>query len=116
VSILDDISETADEMVRQAGKALDQVKGRVETLQVKAQMDVAARKLGYLEFERYRDRPMDAVGRRRVLDEMTLLDDQLAQLRTDLAPEEPASPPRLTVVPPPTPLEPAQRRSDAPEG
>ena len=116
MSILDDISDTADEMVRQAGKALDQVKGRVETLQLKAQMDIAARKLGYIEFERYRARPVDAVGRQRVLDEMKVLDDQLVQLRTDLAPEEPASPPRLTVVPPPTPPEPTQRRADKPEG
>jgi hypothetical protein len=104
VSILDDISVTADEMVRQAGKALDQVKGRVETLQLKAQMDVAARKLGYVEFERYRDRPVDVVGRQRVLDEMRLLDDQLIQLRADLAPEEPVSAPHLTVVPQDAPM------------
>jgi hypothetical protein len=99
VSILDDIGVTADEMVRQAGKALDQVKGRVETLQLKAQMDVAARKLGYVEFERYRERPVDVVGRQRVLDEMRLLDDQLTQLRADLVPEESTAQPHLTVVP-----------------
>lgn len=107
MSILDDIGVTADEMVRQAGKAFDQVKGRVETLQLKAQMDVVARKLGYIEFERCRNRPVDIVGRQRVLDEMKLLDDQLAQLRADLLPEEPAALPRLTVVPP--------EHADAPE-
>ena len=104
MSILDDIGVTADEMVRQAGKALDQVKGRVETLQLKAQMDVAARKLGYVEFERYRDRSVDVVGRQRVLDEMKLIDDQLIQLRADLVPEEPAPKPHLTVVPPDAPM------------
>jgi hypothetical protein len=101
VSILDDISETADEMVRQAGKALDQVKSRVEALQTKAQMDVAARKLGYLEFERYRGRGLDEVAHRRVLDEMEALDNQLIQLRAELAPEETGPAARLSLVPPP---------------
>jgi hypothetical protein len=101
VSILDDISETADEVVRQAGKALDQMKSRVEALQAKAQMDVAARKLGYLEFERYRDRPLDEVAHRRVRDEMEMLDDQLIQLRAEFAPEETAVVPHLSLVPPP---------------
>jgi hypothetical protein len=61
-------------------------------------MDVAARKLGYLEFERYRGRPLDEVGHRRVLSEMESYDEQLAQLRAEFAPEEGPEAPRLIVV------------------
>jgi hypothetical protein len=42
-------------------------------------MDIAARKLGMLEFDRHRGRPVDLLARQRLLAEMKSLEEQIAE-------------------------------------
>ncbi|MHB1343340.1 MAG: hypothetical protein ACYCX3_03155 [Thermoleophilia bacterium] len=81
MGILDKLTEGAQKVAEQAEKALEQGKTKVEELQLERQMDGVAKKLGYLEFDAYRGRPVDAAVRRSYLDELAGLEEQVAQTK-----------------------------------
>lgn len=80
MGILDRLSEGAEKVAKQAEKALEQGKTKVEELQFERQMDGLAKKLGYLELDAFRGRAVDAAARQSYLDELAGLEDQIAAL------------------------------------
>lgn len=78
MGIMDQLREGVDTVAREAQKAIEQGKGKVEELQLERQMDVAARKLGYLELDRSRGRAADESVRQDLLQQLATLEDQLA--------------------------------------
>jgi len=110
MGILDKLSEGAQKVAEQAEKALEQGKTKVEELQLERQMDGVARKLGYLEFDASRGRPVDAAVRRSYLDELAGLEEQVAQSKEGAVESEdvvssaaaaPADPPAAAPTYPP---------------
>ncbi len=79
MGILDRLSEGAEKVAKQAEKALEQGKTKVEELQLERQMDGVAKKLGFLEFDAFRGREVDAAVRQSYLAELAGLEEQLAQ-------------------------------------
>lgn len=81
MGILDRLTEGAEKVAKQAEKALEQGKTKVEELQLERQMDGVAKKLGFLEFDAFRGREVDAAVRQSYLDELAGLEEQLAQAK-----------------------------------
>lgn len=77
MGIMDQLREGVDTVAREAQKAIEQGKGKVEELQLERQMDAAARKLGYLELDRSRGRAADETVRQDLLQQLATLEDQL---------------------------------------
>ncbi len=86
MGIMDRLSEGAEKVAKQAEKALEQGKTKVEELQFERQMDGLAKKLGYLELDAFRSREVDAAARQAYLDELVALEDQIAALESPAAP------------------------------
>lgn len=82
MGILDRLSEGAEKVAKQAEKALEQGKTKVEGLQFERQMDGLAKKLGYLELDAFRGRQVDAAARQSYLDELVTLENQIAELES----------------------------------
>lgn len=77
MGLMDQLSEGVAKVASEAQKAIEQGKGKVEELQLERQMDVAARKLGYLELDRSRGRAADESVRQDLLQQLATLEDQL---------------------------------------
>lgn len=77
MGLMDQLSEGVATVAREAQKVIEQGKGKVEELQLERQMDVAARKLGYLELDRSRGRAADESVRQDLLQQLATLEDQL---------------------------------------
>lgn len=87
MGFFDKLTEGAEKVAKQAERALEQGKTKVEELQLERQMDGVARKLGYLEYDAFRGRVVDAAVRQSYLDELGALEVQIAQSK-----EAPAAP------------------------
>lgn len=85
------LSEGAEKVAKGAEKAFDQVKTKIEELQLERQMDGLARKLGYIEYDGFKGRSVDAAVRQSYLDEMSGLEDQIAQLKVEAEAAEAAA-------------------------
>jgi len=85
MNIKDEITSGAEKVAREAEKAFDKGKTKLNELQIKMQMDTQARKLGFLVFNFYRGREVDQDERQGYLDELSRLEDQLIQLRAEAA-------------------------------
>ncbi len=83
MSFMDKVSAGAERAVKEAERAIDKGKSKVTELQVEMQMDNQAKKLGYIVFDFYRGREVDQAQRQKYLDEMSRLEDQLAQARAE---------------------------------
>ena len=92
MGILDRLTEGAEKVAKQAEKALEQGKTKVEGLQFERQMDGLAKKLGYLELDAFRGREVDAAARQSYLDELAGLEDQIAELESATDPVEAEAP------------------------
>ena len=79
MGFLDRLSEGAEKVAKQAEKALEQGKTKVEELQLERQMDGLAKKIGYMEYDGFRGREVDSAVRQSYLDEMVGLEEQIAQ-------------------------------------
>ena len=85
MSLKDKLSAGAERAAKEAEKAFEKGKAKVGELQIELQMDGHAKKLGYLVFDFYRGREVDQNERQRLLDELSRLEDQLAQARAEAA-------------------------------
>jgi hypothetical protein len=81
MGFLDRLSEGAEKVAKQAEKALEQGKTKVEELQLERQMDGLAKKIGYMEYDGFRGRAVDSAIRQSYLDEMVGLEEQIAQAK-----------------------------------
>ncbi len=79
MGFLDRLSEGAEKVAKQAEKALEQGKTKVEELQLERQMDGLAKKIGYMEYDGLRGREVDSAVRQSYLDEMVGLEEQIAR-------------------------------------
>ena len=92
MGFLDKITEGAEKVAKQAEKALEQGKTKVEELQLERQMDGLAKKLGYLEYDGFRGREVDAAVRQSYLDEMVGLEEQIEQIGAESKNDAEAAP------------------------
>ncbi|MHB9148979.1 MAG: hypothetical protein ACYC33_02660 [Thermoleophilia bacterium] len=100
MGFLDRLSEGAEKVAKQAEKALEQGKTKVEELQLERQMDGLAKKIGYMEFDAFRGRTVDSAIRQSYLDEMIGLEEQIAQAKTPAGgPEQAATEPTFSTAP-----------------
>ena len=83
MGIMDKLSAGAERAAKEAEKAFEKGKAKVGELQIEMQMDGLAKKLGYLVFDFYRGREVDQARRQQILDELSRLEDQLAQARAE---------------------------------
>lgn len=81
MGFFDRLSEGAEKVAKQAEKALEQGKTKVEELQLERQMDGLAKKIGYMEYDGFRGREVDSAIRQSYLDEMVGLEEQIAQTK-----------------------------------
>ncbi len=65
----------------EAEKALGKGKTKLTELQIELEMDGLAKKLGYLVFDFYRGRPVDQALRQKLLDDLSTLEERLAELK-----------------------------------
>ncbi|HZJ02664.1 MAG TPA: hypothetical protein VFE20_03120 [Thermoleophilia bacterium] len=85
MGLKDMITNATDTVAKEAEKAIGQGRHKVEEFQFERQMDTAAKKLGYLEFESQRSGSTpDAVKRQELIAEMTRLEGEMAQARKDV--------------------------------
>lgn len=77
----DKLNQTADKVVKQTGRAVEQGRGKLEEVQVERQMDAAARKVGYMAYDSFQGREVDAQKRQELLDEIASLEEQLEEAR-----------------------------------
>jgi hypothetical protein len=101
MGLLDKLSEGVDKVAKEAEKAIGQGKQKVDQLQLERQMDTAARKLGYLEFDRSRGRAADDAVRESLLADLARLEDEhMASTGTARGPETaPETGPDATAAP-----------------
>jgi hypothetical protein len=85
MGLMDKFSAGIERAAQEADRAFEKGKAKVGELQIEMQMDGLAKKLGYLVFDFYRGREVDQVLRQKYLDDMTRLEDQLAQSRAAAA-------------------------------
>jgi len=85
MGFLDKLSAGAERAATEAGKALDKGKAKAAELQLERHMDEAAKKLGYLDLDAYRARPVDEPARQQLLGDLAGLEDELANLRAETA-------------------------------
>lgn len=113
MGFLDRLSEGAEKVAKQAEKALEQGKTKVEELQLERQMDGLAKKIGYMEFDASRGRTVDSAIRQSYLDEMVGLEEQIAQAKAPAggAEQAPTGPEHATTEPTfsSTPAEPSSK-------
>jgi hypothetical protein len=76
MGLLDKLSVGMEKVAKEAEKAFDQGKVKVDQLQLERQMDTAARKLGYLEFDRSRGRAADDAVRASLLADLERMEAQ----------------------------------------
>jgi hypothetical protein len=76
VDILDRLTEGAEKVAKEAEKVFEQGKRKVGELQTERQMDVVARRLGYLEYETHRGRVSDPAKRDELLAELARLEEE----------------------------------------
>jgi hypothetical protein len=76
MGFLDKLSEGVEKVAKEAEKAYGQGKVKVDQLQLERQMDTAARKLGYLEFDRSRGRAVDDAVRAGLLADLARMEDE----------------------------------------
>lgn len=86
----DRLTSGADRVAKEAEKAFEQGKTKVEQVQLERQMDAAARKLGYLEYDAYLGRETGTGDRQSLLEEMASLEQQIARAAEAKAAEEEA--------------------------
>jgi len=79
------LSAGAEKAAKEAEKAFEKGKAKVGELQVEMQMDGTAKKLGYLEFDGYRGRPVDPAYRQKLLDDLVRMEDDIARARAEAA-------------------------------
>lgn|GEM_PF-1530712 len=77
MGLMDELGEGVATIAREVQKAIEQGKGKVEELQIERQMDAAARKLGYLEFDRSRGRAADETVRQDLIQQLVTLEEKL---------------------------------------
>lgn len=101
MGFLDRLSEGAEKVAKQAEKAIEQGKTKVEELQLERQMDGLAKKIGFMEFDASRGRYVDSAIRQSYLDEMLGLEEQIAQAKAPAdGPEQaPTGPEHATTEP-----------------
>lgn len=85
MSFMEKLSAGAEKAAKEAEKAFDKGKAKVGELQIEMKMDSKAKKLGYLVFDFSRGRPIDQEERQRLIDELTVLEEQLIQARAEAA-------------------------------
>ncbi len=85
MGFMDKLTAGAEKAAKEAEKAFDKGKAKVEELQIEMQMDGLAKKLGYLVFDFYRGRQVDQALRQKMLDDLSRLEDQLLQARAEAA-------------------------------
>ncbi len=102
MGLMDDLTGALEKISTEAEKALNQGKAKVGQLQLERQMDAAARKVGYMELDRYRGRPVDDSARAELIYQMAGLEDQIAA--SQAAPAEETKTAEQTA----TPAEPAE--------
>lgn len=85
MSFMDKLTAGAERAAKEAEKAFDKGKAKVEELQIEMQMDGLAKKLGYIVFDFYRGREVDQAQRQKILDDLSRLEDQLIQARAEAA-------------------------------
>lgn len=85
MGLLDKLTQGAERVAREAEKAFEQGRTKIDELQLERQMDLAARKLGYLEFDLFRGRSVDEGARAALLSELARLEEQIAHLREERA-------------------------------
>jgi hypothetical protein len=73
----DKLSAGLDTVAKSAQKAFEQGKVRVDQLQLERQLDAAARRLGYIEFDASQGRPVDQAAKQDLLTEMARLETEL---------------------------------------
>ncbi len=84
MGLKDMITNATDAVAKEAEKAIEQGRYKVGEFQFERQMDTAAKKLGYLEFESQRSGSTpDAAKRQELIDEMTRLEGEMEQARKD---------------------------------
>jgi hypothetical protein len=88
VGILDKLTEGAEKIAHEAEKVYEQGKTKVEELQLERQMDVAARKLGYLEYNVYRGLAGDPAKKEELLAELARVDGQIREMKAATAASE----------------------------
>ena len=76
MSLLEQLSEGVEKVAKEVEKVFDQGKDKVDQLQLERQMDTAARKLGYLEFDRSRGRAADDAVRDGLLADLARMEEQ----------------------------------------
>lgn len=114
MGFLDRLTGGAEKVAKEAEKVFEQGKTKVEELQLERQMDVAARKLGYLALDEHRGRGADPARRAELLEEIAGLEDQLNQMRMTVAPPEGAPAEGATTPGMATPVSPG--RAGGPSG
>ena len=88
MGLLEQLSEGVEKVAKEVEKVFDQGKHKVDQLQLERQMDTAARKLGYLEFDRSRGRAADDEVRAGLLADLARMEDQhLASSGTKRGPQ-----------------------------
>lgn len=70
---------------KEAGKAYDKGKAKVEELQTEMQMDGLAKKLGYVTFDAHRGRAVDEAAKAKVISELSRLEDELEKAKAEQA-------------------------------
>ena len=86
MGLTDKLSEGLQTVATEVQKVFEQGKVKVEQLQLERQLDSAARRLGYIEFDCSQGRPIDAAARRDLLDEMARLERELHEGFTGAGP------------------------------
>lgn len=85
MGLMDKLTAGVERFAEEADKAIDKGRAKVGELQTEMQLDGLAKKLGYLVFDFYRGREIDQALRQKILDDMSRLEDQLAQAKADAA-------------------------------
>jgi hypothetical protein len=75
----DQMGEGVDRLAKEAEKLFGQFKTRIDQLQKEQSLDKLARRLGYMEFDAHRGRPVDASAKAELLAEMMRHEDELHQ-------------------------------------
>ncbi len=85
MGLMDKLSAGIERVAEGADKVIDKSKAKVGEIQIEMQMDGLAKKLGYIVFDFYRGREVDQALRQKILDDLTHLEEQLAQAKAEAA-------------------------------
>lgn len=81
----DSVTKSLKKVGEEAGKAYDKGKNKAGQLQTEMKMDGLAKKLGYLAFDAHRGREVDAAAQKKLLAELTELEDALEKAKAEAA-------------------------------